>query len=103
MKAMILEKVGFPLRMIERPEPHPGAEELLLRVEAELAFHGSGTPADSAIFAASNRKIFATFRFSLGTHAMAGLRRMPSPTRTMRFCWIPKLMRVPRRRFSAQA
>lgn len=34
MKAMVLEKIGAPLRLIERPDPLPGKGELMLRVEA---------------------------------------------------------------------
>ena len=34
MRAMVMEKVGAPLRMMERPDPVPGKDELLVRVEA---------------------------------------------------------------------
>jgi propanol-preferring alcohol dehydrogenase len=34
MKAMILEKPGFPLAFVERPDPLPGPGEIRLRVEA---------------------------------------------------------------------
>jgi propanol-preferring alcohol dehydrogenase len=34
MKAMVLNAVGAPLRLEERPDPTPGAGELLIRVEA---------------------------------------------------------------------
>lgn len=34
MLAMVMEKVGAPLRMMERPDPVPGAGELLVRIEA---------------------------------------------------------------------
>lgn len=34
MKAMILEKPGFPLALVERPDPLPGPGEISLRVEA---------------------------------------------------------------------
>lgn len=34
MKAMVLEEPGRPLRLVERPDPSPGAGELLVRVSA---------------------------------------------------------------------
>ena len=34
MKAMVLEEIGAPLRLTERPDPLPGKGELMLRVEA---------------------------------------------------------------------
>jgi len=34
MRAMVFEGVGQPLRAVERPIPHPGPGQLLLRVEA---------------------------------------------------------------------
>ncbi|WFU13244.1 zinc-dependent alcohol dehydrogenase family protein (plasmid) [Rhizobium sp. CB3090] len=34
MRAMVMEKVGAPLRMMERPDPVPGKDELLVSVEA---------------------------------------------------------------------
>jgi propanol-preferring alcohol dehydrogenase len=34
MKAMILERPGTPLTLIERPDPLPGPGEIRLRVEA---------------------------------------------------------------------
>lgn len=34
MKAMILERIGEPLRLVERPDPLPLAGQLLIRVEA---------------------------------------------------------------------
>ncbi|EJZ22895.1 zinc-dependent alcohol dehydrogenase family protein (plasmid) [Rhizobium sp. Pop5] len=34
MKAMVLERVGSPLRLIEQPDPAPGDGQLMLRVEA---------------------------------------------------------------------
>lgn len=34
MKAMILEKIGDPLRLVDRPDPSPFAGQLLIRVEA---------------------------------------------------------------------
>ncbi|MBB6303756.1 zinc-dependent alcohol dehydrogenase family protein [Rhizobium leucaenae] len=34
MRAMVMEKIGAPLRMMERPNPMPGEDELLVRVEA---------------------------------------------------------------------
>src|SRR5918994_4296337 len=34
MKAMIFESVGVPLKPIERPDPHPAAGEIRLKVEA---------------------------------------------------------------------
>ncbi|MDR6757054.1 propanol-preferring alcohol dehydrogenase [Mycoplana sp. BE70] len=34
MKAMILERIGDPLRLVERPDPLPLAGQLLIRVEA---------------------------------------------------------------------
>ncbi|MBB5575938.1 MULTISPECIES: zinc-dependent alcohol dehydrogenase family protein [Rhizobium] len=34
MRAMVMEKIGAPLRMMERPDPMPGEDELLVRVEA---------------------------------------------------------------------
>ncbi|MGO4440349.1 zinc-dependent alcohol dehydrogenase family protein [Rhizobium sp. RAF56] len=34
MKAMVLEKLGGPLRLVELPDPSPAAGQLLIRVEA---------------------------------------------------------------------
>lgn len=34
MQAMVLEKIGAPLRLVERPEPQPGAGQIRVRVEA---------------------------------------------------------------------
>jgi len=34
MQAMVFEKLGEPLRLVERPDPRPGAGELLIRIEA---------------------------------------------------------------------
>ena len=34
MRAMVMERSGAPLRLMERPQPVPGPNELLLRVEA---------------------------------------------------------------------
>ncbi|TPK59565.1 hypothetical protein FJ546_21060 [Mesorhizobium sp. B2-4-19] len=34
MKAMVLEKVGAPLKLVDRPDPMPGTGEIRLKVEA---------------------------------------------------------------------
>src|SRR5919108_6465869 len=34
MKAMMLQAIGRPLQLIERPDPEPGSGEIRLRVEA---------------------------------------------------------------------
>ena len=34
MQAMVLEKIGAPLRLVERPEPQPGPGQIRVRVEA---------------------------------------------------------------------
>ncbi len=34
MKAMVLERVGEPLRLLDLPVPHPGPEEILIKVKA---------------------------------------------------------------------
>ncbi|TJW59810.1 MAG: alcohol dehydrogenase, partial [Mesorhizobium sp.] len=34
MKAMVLESIGTPLKLIDRPDPIPGVGEIRLKVEA---------------------------------------------------------------------
>ncbi|TSE13307.1 alcohol dehydrogenase, partial [Mesorhizobium intechi] len=34
MKAMVLERVGAPLRLVDGPDPTPGTGEIRLKVEA---------------------------------------------------------------------